>query len=83
MATFLKGNILLKSLNTLSLEMSLKIIADSDKINIRIKINMNIKTKDNFNMNTKINKNRLISKTHSNKPEFLIKDKDQIKWILK
>lgn len=82
MPTYLKGNILLKSLNTLSLGMSPKIIADSDKIIINIKINMNNKTKDKLNTNTKINKNKLISKTHSNKPEFLIKDNDQIKWIL-
>lgn len=83
MPTYLKGSILLKNPNTLSLGMSPKIIADSDKINIRIRINMNNKTKDNLNMNTKIHKNKLISKTRSNKPGFLIKDNDQIKWILK
>lgn len=65
--------------------MSLKIIADSGKVNINIRMNMSNKTKDNFNMNTNINinQNKLTSKTHSNKPEFQIKDKDQTKWILR
>jgi len=87
MPMFLKVNTLLKNLNTLNLKVTLKKTADSDKININInikinmnvKMNMNIKTNNNLNIN--MNQNKLISKTHSNKPEFPIKDKDQITRI--
>lgn len=84
---FLKVNTLLKNLNTLNLRVILKKTAELDKININInikinmnvKMNMNIKTNDNLNIN--MNHNKFISKTHSNKPEFPIKDKDQITRI--
>lgn len=71
-----KVNTLLKNQNILSSKVSLKSIAESDKINI--KINTSKKTKKSLNI--MICKSKIILKTHLNKQEFLtIKNKNQIK----
>lgn len=76
MAMSHKVSTLLKNQNILSSKVSLKLTADSDKINI--KINKSKKTKKILSI--MICRSKIILKTHLNKQEFLIiKNKDRIK----